>query len=98
MVRDGLVDEVRSLVDRGYTAADPGMNATGYIEFVPHVRGVRSLDESIRLTQQATRRYARRQVTWFGNQLDDTAVRLDASLETGTLRDLVVREVKGVAH
>jgi tRNA dimethylallyltransferase len=98
MVRDGLVDEVRSLLDRGYTAADPGMNATGYIEFVPHVRGSRALDESIRLTQQATRRYARRQVTWFGNQLDDTAVRLDASLETGALRDLVVREVKGVEH
>jgi tRNA dimethylallyltransferase len=98
MVRAGLIDEVRSLLDRGYTIADPGMNATGYIEFVPHVEGERSLEDAIALTQQATRQYARRQVTWFRNQLDDTVVRLDAELDTDALRDLVIGELKGAAR
>jgi tRNA dimethylallyltransferase len=98
MVRDGLVDEVRSLLGQGYTTADPGMNATGYIEFVPHIEGTRSLEASIELTQRATRRYARRQVTWFRNQIDDAAVRLDAALDTDILRDLVIGELKGAAR
>jgi tRNA dimethylallyltransferase len=98
MVRDGLVDEVRSLLERGCTIADPGMNATGYIEFVPHIEGTRTLQEAIELTQRATRRYARRQVTWFRNQLDDAAVALDAALDTPALRDLVIRELKGAPH
>jgi tRNA dimethylallyltransferase len=74
------------------------MNATGYIEFVPHVEGERSLEDAIALTQQATRQYARRQVTWFRNQLDDTVVRLDAALDTDALRDLVIGELKGAAR
>jgi tRNA dimethylallyltransferase len=98
MVRDGLVDEVRVLLERGCTIAAPGMNATGYVEFVPHVEGTRPLQEAIELTQRATRRYARRQVTWFRNQLDDAAVALDAALDTPALRDLVIGQLKGAPH
>lgn len=98
MIRRGLVDEVRSLLARGYTIRDPGMNATGYIEFIPHIEGTRSVDEAIDLTRQATRKYARRQETWFRNQLDDSAVRLDATSRATVLRDRVIDHLEGASN
>jgi tRNA dimethylallyltransferase len=78
MVVAGLAEEVSRLLAEGYTAESPGMNATGYAEFVPYVRGERTLAEAVALTKAATRRYARRQMTWFRNQLPHDVVRLDA--------------------
>ena len=78
MVRDGLVEEVASLLHRGFDEASPGMNATGYIELIPHVRGARSLEEALELIRKHTRAYARRQLTWFRKQLPAGAVWLDA--------------------
>ncbi|MGH7501567.1 MAG: tRNA (adenosine(37)-N6)-dimethylallyltransferase MiaA [Longimicrobiales bacterium] len=91
MVEAGLVEEVRALLDAGYTERDPGMSATGYAELIPHVRGERTLDEAINQTRAATRRYARRQRTWYRHQLPPGAHRLDA---TGPLDELVERIVE----
>lgn len=89
MVRAGLVDEVRRLVQLGYTAQDPGMNATGYIEFLPVLNGERTVEEAVTLTQAATRRYARRQRTWLRHQLPPGAIVLDARPP----RDELVRNI-----
>lgn len=78
MVEAGLVEEVERLVAEGYEADDPGMNATGYAEMIPYLRGDTSLDDAIDAIRRATRRYARRQITWFRHQLPADAVRLDA--------------------
>jgi tRNA dimethylallyltransferase len=66
------------------------MNATGYIELIPHLRGERSLEEAITLIQNATRRYARRQLTWFRNQLPGDVVRLDAREGAAALAPRIV--------
>lgn len=79
MVDRGLVEEVRSLLDRGYSDTDPGMTGTGYREITSFLRGERTLDEAMEEIRVQTRRYARRQVTWFRHQLPDGAVRIDAS-------------------
>ncbi len=89
MVDAGLVDEVRGLLERGFGPEDPGMNATGYIELVPYLEGRYGLDEAIAAIQRATRRYARRQLTWFRHQLPPGACWLDATKPTHEL----VREV-----
>jgi tRNA dimethylallyltransferase len=91
MVENGLIDEVRALAARGFTAGDPGMNATGYIELLPLIAGERSLEEAIALTQAATRRYARRQLTWLRHQLPPGAHRLDASRPVDELADTITR-------
>jgi tRNA dimethylallyltransferase len=98
MVRRGLIEEVRSLLGRGYTIRDPGMNATGYAEFIPHIEGARSVNEAVGLTRQATRKYARRQQTWFRNQLEGSAVRLDAASEATELRDRVIDYLEGASN
>jgi tRNA dimethylallyltransferase len=84
MLAAGLVDEVRSLLDRGFGEADPGLNATGYVELIPHLRGAVPLDAAADAIRRNTRRYARRQLTWFRNQLPD-AERFDATRPTTEL-------------
>lgn len=63
MVKDGLVDEVR----RVYEAYDTwtAFNAIGYKELIPYIKGECSLEEAIGKIKQETRRYAKRQLTWF---------------------------------
>jgi tRNA dimethylallyltransferase len=80
MLEAGLLDEVRALVSRGYGEQHPGMNATGYIELLPALRGDVPLEAGLDRVRKNTRAYARRQLTWFRNQLPQGAVWLDASL------------------
>lgn len=87
MIEAGLVEEVDRLLQQGYEPSDPGMNATGYIELVPYFRGERTLEEAIREIQRNTRRYARRQLTWFRHQLPPGATWLDATRPHAALAD-----------
>lgn len=80
MVARGLVDEVRGLLDAGYAETDPGMTGTGYREIARYLREDASLEEAMDDIVTTTRRYARRQLTWFRHQLPDEAVRVDATL------------------
>ena len=91
MIAAGLVDEVRQLMAAGWDEHAPGMNATGYIELVPYIRSERSLEEAVDMIKAATRRYARRQLTWLRHQLPERAVRLDARRDTAELADEVAR-------
>jgi tRNA dimethylallyltransferase len=91
MLESGLVAEVRTLMAHGYDEEAPGMNATGYIELVPHVRGERKLDEAAALIKTATRKYARRQLTWLRHQLPPGAAWLDATAPAGELADRISR-------
>jgi tRNA dimethylallyltransferase len=79
MAEHGLVEEVERLLSEGFDPADPGLNATGYIELIPYFRGERSLDAALDDVRRSTRRYARRQLTWFRNQLPSGARWLDAT-------------------
>ncbi|MGH7448763.1 MAG: tRNA (adenosine(37)-N6)-dimethylallyltransferase MiaA, partial [Longimicrobiales bacterium] len=92
MIDAGLVSEVQSLMECGYDESAPGMNATGYIELMPHVRGERTLDEAVALIKAATRRYARRQTTWLRHQLPAGVVRLDADAPTDELAGRIIEE------
>ncbi len=90
MAEHGLLEEVRGLVAAGFSERDPGINATGYIELLPHLRGERSLEEALDLIRKNTRAYARRQLTWFRHQLPEGAVWLDTRRERAELVDEIV--------
>ena len=64
MFQRGLVDEVRELSARGYADAAP-MRSVGYVQAKAVVDGRLSVDEAIQQAAQETRRYAKRQLTWF---------------------------------
>lgn len=80
MVERGLVAEVRRLLDDGYTISDPGMTGAGYREIAEHLRGETTLEEAMEKMRNVTRRYSRRQLTWFRHQLPSSVPRIDAML------------------
>jgi len=65
MMAAGFVDEVKSLLERGYAPELKAMQSLGYRQIVGYLKGLHSLDEAIRLIKRDTRRYAKRQMTWF---------------------------------
>ncbi len=79
MVREGLLEEVRALLARGFGPADPGMTGTGYREAAAHLEGRTALEETVLEIARSTRRYARRQLTWFRNQLPADTRTIDAT-------------------
>lgn len=64
-LRRGLVDEVRGILARGYDPSLPALQALGYKEVIAHLRGEVPFEEMVRVLKRNTRRYAKRQWTWF---------------------------------
>ena len=65
MLADGLVEEVRSLMDMGFTSDDIAMKGIGYKELLDCFAGLYPMEEAVRLIKRNTRHYAKRQLTWF---------------------------------
>jgi len=65
MIRIGLVDEVRTLMNNGLTEGSTAMQALGYKEIVAALNGKHSMEEAIEAIKQGSRHYAKRQLTWF---------------------------------
>jgi tRNA dimethylallyltransferase len=64
-VKAGLVGEVRGLLEAGVPPGAPAMQAIGYKEIAAHLAGEYGLDRAVELIQRNSRRYAKRQETWF---------------------------------
>jgi tRNA dimethylallyltransferase len=65
MIAAGLLDEVAGLLEAGYRDALTAAQAIGYKELLPVLEGGADLGEAVEAIKQATRRYAKRQLTWF---------------------------------
>jgi tRNA dimethylallyltransferase len=68
MIAEGAIGEVKALLERKLQANLPVMRAIGVREVSAHLRGETSLDQATSAGQQSTRRYAKRQYTWFAHQ------------------------------
>ncbi|MBN1936314.1 MAG: tRNA (adenosine(37)-N6)-dimethylallyltransferase MiaA [Anaerolineae bacterium] len=65
MIARGLVDEVRSLLDRGYDWTLPALSSLGYLQLKGYFEGATSLDECVASIKKETRRFIRHQYNWF---------------------------------
>ncbi len=65
MLQQGLLDEIRGLLSEGVGAKCTAMQAIGYKEFMDALDGKISIEEAAAQVQQSSRRYAKRQLTWF---------------------------------
>ncbi|MDD4437338.1 MAG: tRNA (adenosine(37)-N6)-dimethylallyltransferase MiaA [Tissierellia bacterium] len=65
MLSEGLVDEVRSLIEKGYNKNLVSMRGIGYKEIIEHLEGSTDYEEAVSILKQNTRRFAKRQYTWF---------------------------------
>ena len=74
MFDKGLVNEVKNLLNMGYTKDLVSMNGIGYKEVVDYINGKYSLDETKEIIKRETRHFAKRQLTWFRREKDVTMV------------------------
>jgi len=65
MVDSGWLDEVRRLLASGVSSSAPGFQAIGYSDWIRHLEGEIDFETAVRRIRVATRRYAKRQETWF---------------------------------
>ena len=65
MIEDGFIDEVKSILNMGYSRNLNALNTVGYKEIIEYLDNKISLERAIELIKRNTRRYAKRQMTWF---------------------------------
>ena len=94
MLRSGWLEEVRELLLAGVEDLVPAFQAIGYKELAACVRGERTLDEAATEIVLATRRYAKRQQTWFKNEPD---VNWFEAIEEGKVTARVLEHLEALA-
>ncbi len=97
MFRQGWVAETEQLLERGLAQNQTAMQALGYRQIVEHLRGQRSLPETIQLVKIRTRQFAKRQMTWFRRQLRLNWINLEPESTAETIASTIVplRELAG---
>ena len=78
MFAQGLVEETRALLQQGLEQNKTALQAIGYRQAVEHLRGARSLVETVELVKIKTRQFAKRQRTWFRRQLSVRWISVEA--------------------
>jgi tRNA dimethylallyltransferase len=86
MIEEGLIDETKMLVERGYDWNLTALKAIGYKELRPYLEGESSLAEAVTILKRDSRHYAKRQMTWFRK---DERIKWLKMSETRDLKTLV---------
>ncbi len=90
MFARGLVEETRALLNRGLEQNKTAMQAIGYRQVVEHLRGERSVAETIELVKSKTRQFAKRQMTWFRRQLSVQWIPVETPDDVHSLAEQIV--------
>ncbi|MDO4499774.1 MAG: tRNA (adenosine(37)-N6)-dimethylallyltransferase MiaA [Erysipelotrichaceae bacterium] len=69
MINEGLLEEIQGLLDKGISFDNQSMQGIGYKEFRPYFNKEKSLEECLMDVKRNTRHFAKRQYTWFNNQM-----------------------------
>lgn len=73
MIAAGFIEEVKKLLEQGYSPDLPGFSAIGYADLVDYLQGKMSLDDAITLIKRRTRVFVRHQANWF--KMDDPTIK-----------------------
>jgi tRNA dimethylallyltransferase len=92
MLAAGLVEEVRGLLERGYREGLVSMKGLGYAQFAPCLRGEISFEETVRRLKRDTRRFAKRQLTWFRADRRIRWVEVDQAAGAPGVAEIVLEE------
>ncbi|WP_173916432.1 tRNA (adenosine(37)-N6)-dimethylallyltransferase MiaA [Halobacillus sp. Marseille-Q1614] len=88
MLQQGLEDEVLSLFNKGL-ADSQAMKAIGYKEFLPYFEGEYDLGRAVELLKRNSRRYAKRQFTYFKNKMDVKWYMMDPALKNERIEKIL---------
>lgn len=95
MMENGLEEEVRRLKDQGLTDSDVSMQGIGYRQILRALSGQYPMEEAVRLIKRDSRRFAKRQLTWFRREKDVTWINIDEYPDENALIDhmeTIIRE------
>lgn len=95
MMTQGLLREVRGLLDQGYRATLKPLQAIGYRHMVEHLEGRIGLDGAATALQRDTRRYAKRQLTWFRHQDEIEWLPVEGSVVRERMFGLLIERIEG---
>jgi tRNA dimethylallyltransferase len=93
MFARGLVEETRELLKRGLEQNRTALQALSYRQVVEHLRGERSLPETVERVKAKTRQFAKRQMTWFRRQLEVCWISVDAKSRAVEVADAMARKL-----
>lgn len=96
MVEAGLLEEVKSIINRGYDLNSVAMQGIGYKEINMYFEGELTLEESLELIKQKSRNYAKRQLTWFRRDNRIKWINIDEFKDIDTLEDYVQQYIVDV--
>ena len=87
MVKDGLLEEAKKIYDSNIRTKAV-MTPIGYKELFPYFENKKSLEECLDLIKQNSRKYAKRQYTWFNNQMDVVWFNVDFDNFNNTIKEV----------
>ena len=94
MLENGLLDEVKELLKMGYTKDMISMQGIGYKEMIKYLDGEYTYDEAIEIIKRDSRRYAKRQLTWFKRYQDAKWFDLDKYQDIEILKEDIFNHIE----
>ena len=96
MMEKGLVEEVRELKARGYLSGMNALNTVGYKETFDFIDGKLTKEEMVRLIKQNSRRYAKRQLTWFRSDKRIRWIPVSEKTDWNEITEMIQKEFQTV--
>ena len=94
MLENGLLDEVKKLLEMGYTKDMISMQGIGYKEMIKYLDGEYTYDEAVEKIKRDSRRYAKRQITWFKRYQDAKWFDLDEYQNKEKLEEDIINHIE----
>ena len=94
MMENGLIEEVKNLLDWGYTKDLTSMKGIGYKEIIKYLDGEYTFDEAEEIIKRDSRRYAKRQLTWFRRYKDAKWFDIDNYSDSDILKDEIIKYIE----
>jgi tRNA dimethylallyltransferase len=98
MMAQGLLQEAKALYERGIPLDHPSMMGLGYRQLFMHLSGQLALDDAIELIKVQTRRFAKRQMTWFSRDLRIHWIDMDTQTDMDALIRRIADRYRHVMH
>ncbi|WP_372996415.1 tRNA (adenosine(37)-N6)-dimethylallyltransferase MiaA [Lutispora sp.] len=95
MIKNGLIEEVKKLIELGYKKEHTALQALGYKEIIDYLQGNYSLEEAIETLKKNTRHYAKRQLTWFRNDERTFWINADNYFSLSAMAENIIRYAAG---
>ena len=94
MLENGLIEEVGRLVEMGYADSITSMQGIGYKEILSYLRNEISLEEAVETVKRESRRYAKRQITWFKRMKEIEWFSIDNFGNTNNIVEAVITYIR----